>query len=332
MTSRTWNDGAAPALSAANLNALEADLDRALLNRYATKTANYTMAAGDSVVIGNGSSITITLPDPTTVANNSSYVVKNIHSTILTVNSAGTSKTIDGAASVGLVQYGAMRVVSDGSVWRTAYGTYASPASVRATASAYGASGHPSVTVPASAVAGDLLLCFVGSNYGFSTAQGLPKMPATGWQPLGHTDAPYYNTAVFAKKCTSADIGATLSGVQLQSTLEGWHAWVVAVQGATQFGSGAVTQTHATGSAVTSVGTGVVTTTPNHQLLIFGAARVTAGGTMSSSLGTLVAYRASDTTQASGIWLASNPGALPSASITCSATTTGIASAVVSLY
>ena len=118
MTSRTWGpDGSGIPISTTNLNGIEADLDRALGNKHTTVTSNYSMAAGDSVVIGNGSSITVTLPDPTTVANSSSYAVKNSNATALTVNSAGTSKTIDGASSVTLGQWDGIRVVSDGTQW-----------------------------------------------------------------------------------------------------------------------------------------------------------------------------------------------------------------------
>lgn len=115
---RTWADGGVPALSAANLNDLEAELLTSLWSAaaLAAKTANYTATATDKVLIYNGASITATLPDPTTVANRI-YIIKNINATALTVVSAGTSKTIDGAASLLIPQYLVLTVVSDGAAW-----------------------------------------------------------------------------------------------------------------------------------------------------------------------------------------------------------------------
>jgi len=83
----------------------------------AVKTASYTAAVNDagSVIIANGASLTVTLPDPATIGNGV-YFVKNINSTALTVATA--AGTIDGAATVSLAQYGAGRYISDGSVWR----------------------------------------------------------------------------------------------------------------------------------------------------------------------------------------------------------------------
>lgn len=114
----TWVDGGTPALSAANLNSMVADDTTALWSAAAlsTKTASYTATSTDKVLIYNGSSITATLPDPTTVANRI-YIIKNIHTTNLTVVSAGTSKTIDGVASVLLFQNVTATFVSNGTAW-----------------------------------------------------------------------------------------------------------------------------------------------------------------------------------------------------------------------
>lgn len=84
-----------------------------------TLTGSTAIGANHYRVIANGNSITITLPDPTGgvgVAGRE-YVVKNIHSTALTVASAGTSKTIDGAASDSLAQWESATYVSDGTQW-----------------------------------------------------------------------------------------------------------------------------------------------------------------------------------------------------------------------
>lgn len=70
------------------------------------------------IIIANGSSMTITLPDPvaTAVPAGRGYTVKNINSTACTVNSGGTA-TIDGAASVSLTQYQSARFITDGTNW-----------------------------------------------------------------------------------------------------------------------------------------------------------------------------------------------------------------------
>jgi hypothetical protein len=83
-----------------------------------TQTANYTLLAStDDVVVFNGASLTATLPDPTTVAAGRTFRVKNINTSALTVNSAGTSKTIDGAASASITQWASGRYVSDSTQW-----------------------------------------------------------------------------------------------------------------------------------------------------------------------------------------------------------------------
>lgn len=86
-----------------------------------TKTASFTIPNTDQTTywLFNGTSITATLPDPTTMPGNAKLTVKNINATSLTVNSAGTSKTIDGAASQALAQWAKASYVSDGAQWLT---------------------------------------------------------------------------------------------------------------------------------------------------------------------------------------------------------------------
>lgn len=83
-----------------------------------TKTANYTVDFRDTLLIGNGTSITFTLPDPTSTGiTGREFKIKNINATALTIVSAGTSKTIDGVASTTLSQWDKATVVSDGAQW-----------------------------------------------------------------------------------------------------------------------------------------------------------------------------------------------------------------------
>lgn len=87
---------------------------------YLTKTANYTIVSSEGTVIFNGTSLTATLPDPSNAFfKGRIYRVKNVNSSALTVVSGGTSKTIDGAASVSLAQWQVGRYMSDGSQWLT---------------------------------------------------------------------------------------------------------------------------------------------------------------------------------------------------------------------
>lgn len=82
----------------------------------ATKTSNYGMSIEDSLIISNGTSLTITLPSAVSAgASGKVYTVKNIHSTSATLASA--AGTIDGVTTKTLVQYAAYSVVSDGANW-----------------------------------------------------------------------------------------------------------------------------------------------------------------------------------------------------------------------
>lgn len=85
----------------------------------ATKTANYTHVDGDEIIVYNGTSLTATLPDPTTVVVGKRWTLKNINASALTVVSAGTTKTLDGAASQSLAQWAKAEYVSDGTQWLT---------------------------------------------------------------------------------------------------------------------------------------------------------------------------------------------------------------------
>lgn len=80
-----------------------------------TKTANYTATAADDVIIGNGASLTITLPSAVAAGNGKVLRVKNKAATALTV--ASTAGTIDGAATKSVAQWGVLAVVSDGANW-----------------------------------------------------------------------------------------------------------------------------------------------------------------------------------------------------------------------
>jgi hypothetical protein len=85
-----------------------------------TKTANYSLTASDNFVYFNGSSLTATLPDPTSAGTSipgRTWTVKNLNASSLTVVSGGTSKTIDGASSQTLAQWAKATFTSDGTQW-----------------------------------------------------------------------------------------------------------------------------------------------------------------------------------------------------------------------
>lgn len=79
------------------------------------KTTSYAIAAADHLVVGNGASLTMTLPSAATSGAGKVFRLKNIHSSALTVASA--SGTIDGAATKSLAQWASATYVSNGTVW-----------------------------------------------------------------------------------------------------------------------------------------------------------------------------------------------------------------------
>lgn len=84
----------------------------------ATYTISSTLTANqDGTASFNGTSLTATLPDPTTVTLGRKFTVKNVSASALTVVSAGTSITIDGVASKSLAQWEHITVVSNGTQW-----------------------------------------------------------------------------------------------------------------------------------------------------------------------------------------------------------------------
>jgi hypothetical protein len=97
--------------------ALKQDAAHTLNVRTATP---YNVATTDDLVIANlGSAISFVLPDPGTVTVGKEFQIKNIGAGTLTVTSAGTSKTLDGAASQTFAQYVARTYYSNGSQWFT---------------------------------------------------------------------------------------------------------------------------------------------------------------------------------------------------------------------
>ena len=79
------------------------------------KTAGYTQAFADDIILMNGASVTLSLRPATSQQKGRVVRVKNLHSTALTVSGNGTN--IDGGATATLAQWAAARYVSDGTQW-----------------------------------------------------------------------------------------------------------------------------------------------------------------------------------------------------------------------
>lgn len=117
-TPTTWVNNTAPAISADNLNHIEQGVAAATNGVTITYTVSQTLSgAVDGIAVFNGSTLTATLPDPTTVPVGRRFTVKNVNASALTVASAGTSKKIDGAASQSVAQWGKLTVFTDGTQW-----------------------------------------------------------------------------------------------------------------------------------------------------------------------------------------------------------------------
>lgn len=83
-----------------------------------TKTANYTSTTADQYIVANGTSLTITLPDLASLpAGLQPFIVKNINTSAVTVATAGSSRTIDRAATQSLSHWASARYVTDGTQW-----------------------------------------------------------------------------------------------------------------------------------------------------------------------------------------------------------------------
>lgn len=288
---RTWANDAAPYLNADNLNALEAELATALWSEaaVATKTADYTATATDKVLVFNGSNLTATLPDPATV-NKRLYKIKNIHSSALVVTSAGTSKTLDGAAYRVVQPYQTVEMFSDGAQWLLlTNGVAGVTPTVRAFSTNYVSANNIAVTVPATAVADDVLVVFLGSNYGST------NVPA-GWSLLAMTSASFHNGALFTKRCLASDIGSTVT-FNLGGP-EPVNAACLAIQGAVAAPiSHHVTQ-NTTGTSIASA----TAAGQNKDLaLIFGSQRA-GSQTINSTLGTAVTRRTADASLSSAVF------------------------------
>lgn len=84
-------------------------------NRYVAKTANYTVTAADYLINCTSGTFTITMLTAASIAGRE-FEIKNTGTGTITVDGAST-ETIDGSLTKLLVQYDAMKIMSDGTNW-----------------------------------------------------------------------------------------------------------------------------------------------------------------------------------------------------------------------
>lgn len=82
----------------------------------ATRTSNSSVFSTDKNIIANGSNLTLTLPDATTIGQGKQYRIKNVNATAATL-ATSASQTIDGASTLSLAMNDEVSVMSDGSKW-----------------------------------------------------------------------------------------------------------------------------------------------------------------------------------------------------------------------
>ena len=224
------------------------------------------------------------------------------------VAAAGASAPTDGQV---------LTYQSSSGLWKPATassGGGGSTPTIRATATNYGNTGNvASVTIPATAVVGDLLVVGVGSNYGYA---GLAV--SAGWNLVTTAlNGSFHNMNLWWKVCTAGDIGAVPTFTMQGS--EPWNAGCAVVKDWTRITAAKTVQS----SSGTTLGTGAtILAGKSDLLLLFGTARVGAR-VLTFGRGALVVGRAADASLSSTLW--SLPaGGLISDTLTSPAGTSGL--------
>jgi hypothetical protein len=175
--------------------------------------------------------------------------------------------------------------------------------------------------VPATAVAGDLLVLFVGGDWQASSTT------LAGWTYVGGATGSNTNDSVWTKACVAGDIGATVNITMAGSG--GWSAYCTAVQNGKLVRSSQMQQ----GTSGTTVQM-TNTTTPidaNDCVLLFAHARV-GTKTVTWDAGTAVHSRTADSSVSSTLWKTTGVTSLrPTVSNTALAATGGYALAVLAI-
>jgi len=159
---------------------------------------------------------------------------------------------------------------SSSGLWKPATasggGGSGTPPSIRASAQNSSATGNvASITIPGTAVVGDLLVVAVGSNYGYAGGA-----LAAGWNLVTTAlNGSWHNLNVFWKVCAAGDIGASATFTMGGS--EPWNAMCAVVK---DWSRVTASKTAQVGGSGTSVSTGLILAGKSDLLLLFGTARV----------------------------------------------------------
>jgi hypothetical protein len=171
---------------------------------------------------------------------------------------------------------------------------------IRTTATNYGNTGNTaSVTVPGTAVVGDLLLVAVGSNYGYSGGA-----VTAGWNLLPPAlAASFHNMNVWWKICTAGDIGAAPTFVLGGS--EPWNTACAVVKDWSRIVAWKTVQN----TSGTTLATGSIPFGPGKTdlQLLFGTARV-GSRVLTFGRGALVVGRSADASLSSTLWSVAGNG------------------------
>lgn len=82
---------------------------------YVTKSANYTLISGDTLIECNSNTFTITLPTASGISGKI-YIIKNTGTGIITIDPDGT-ETIDSELTQTITQFDAIWIQSNGTNW-----------------------------------------------------------------------------------------------------------------------------------------------------------------------------------------------------------------------
>jgi hypothetical protein len=191
------------------------------------------------------------------------------------------------------------------------------PPAIRSYASAYGNTGNkPTLTLPGDVTDGDMIVVFIGSNYGVSS-------PPSGYITLVLQAGSYHSTYMGYKIASSdaeAALQATCSGSQP------WAFWAVVVKNAGEPRG----YNGARATSGTSLTTGAADSKKGDLLLSFCSVRAS-GATLTSSIGNKVSERTADDSLSSAFFSAISDAAIVSDIITSDKSTQGFGVDIVSI-
>lgn len=190
------------------------------------------------------------------------------------------------------------------------------PPEIRSYTSAYGSSRYPSLTLPSDVTDGDMIIVFIGSNYGVSS-------PPSGYMTLVLHAGSFHSTYM-GYKIASSDAEAALQATCGGS--EPWAFWAVVVKNA----GGIRGSNGARATSGTSLTTGTADSKKGDLLLSFCSVRAS-GATLTSSIGNKVSERIADASLTSAFFSAISDSVIVSDTITSDKSTQGFGVDIVSI-